>query len=107
MEPAQYSLAARDVSTVDNEIDLHIEALRADYASLSSAEKLNEQLKATDAYLQRALIAGHHRVYLIHGIGSGKLRQAIHTLLADYPHVKSFRNAFHPRYGLGATEVRF
>jgi len=96
-----------DISTVDNEVDLHIEALRKDHETLAANEKLTEQLKACDAFLQRALIAGHHHVYVIHGAGSGKLRSAIHKMLKDYPHVKSFSNAYHPRYGFGATEVRF
>lgn len=97
----------RDITTVDNEIDLHIEALRKDHESLSVPDKLKVQLKSCDEYLQRALIAGHNHVYIIHGVGSGKLRQAVHNMLKDYPHVKSFANVFHPRYGFGATEVRF
>jgi hypothetical protein len=96
-----------DATRMEDQIDLHIEALVKDHNSLSSPEKLATQLKACDAFLQKALIAGLHHVYLIHGVGSGKLRQVIHKLLAHYPHVKSFSNAYHPKYGFGATEVRF
>jgi hypothetical protein len=104
MKPAD---SVHTMASVDNEVDLHIEVLRSDHGTLSPGEKLEAQLKACDAYLQKALIAGHNSVYLIHGVGSGRLRLAIHKLLSDYPHVRSYRNAYHPRYGFGATEVRF
>ncbi|RQH21817.1 hypothetical protein D5R40_31195 [Okeania hirsuta] len=47
------------------------------------------------------------RVFVIHGVGEGKLRNAIATRLIKYPEVVSFKNEFHPRYGFGATEIIF
>jgi dsDNA-specific endonuclease/ATPase MutS2 len=47
------------------------------------------------------------RIFVIHGVGEGKLRDVISTQLMQMTEVKSFKNEFHPRYGFGATEVIF
>jgi dsDNA-specific endonuclease/ATPase MutS2 len=51
----------------------------------------------------------HHQSQLIviHGIGTGKLRDEIHDLLRLKKEVKSFVNQFHPSFGYGATEIYF
>jgi dsDNA-specific endonuclease/ATPase MutS2 len=42
---------------------------------------------------------------VIHGVGSGRLRDEIHDLLRLKREVKSFVNQYHPSYGYGATEI--
>jgi dsDNA-specific endonuclease/ATPase MutS2 len=44
---------------------------------------------------------------VIHGIGSGKLKDEIHEILKYRKDVKSFVNQYDPRFGYGATEVFF
>ena len=44
---------------------------------------------------------------VIHGVGSGKLRDEIHEILRAKRKVKSFVNRYDPRYGYGATEIFF
>ncbi|MEL6142742.1 MAG: Smr/MutS family protein [Bacteroidota bacterium] len=56
-------------------------------------------------YLMRARQLGVERVYIIHGLGEGKLKKAIHKELRQVEYVKSFNNNYHPKYGNGATEV--
>jgi dsDNA-specific endonuclease/ATPase MutS2 len=42
---------------------------------------------------------------VIHGLGSGKLRDEIHELLRHKKEVKTFVNQYHASYGYGATEI--
>jgi dsDNA-specific endonuclease/ATPase MutS2 len=44
---------------------------------------------------------------VIHGVGTGKLRDEIHEILRTKREVKSFINRYDPRYGYGATEIFF
>ncbi|RME96879.1 MAG: hypothetical protein D6772_11235, partial [Bacteroidetes bacterium] len=56
-------------------------------------------------YLDQAIRLGAERVFVIHGVGEGKLRDAIAERLRQNPQVVDFKNEYHPRYGFGATEV--
>lgn len=89
------------------EIDLHIEALRPGHGKLSNADILRIQLRHFDDYIDSAIRLGVERVFVIHGIGKGRLRDAIASRLMQIPQVRSFRNEYHARYGYGATEVIF
>ncbi|MEL6639034.1 MAG: Smr/MutS family protein, partial [Bacteroidota bacterium] len=108
---ATASSRSRDLyeyASFDSEIDLHIEELTdKDIRRLHNAEILRIQLRAFDAYLDRALSVGVDRVFVIHGLGKGKLRNEIATRLLKHPEVKTFKNDYHPNYGYGATEVIF
>ncbi len=89
------------------EIDLHIEALTDYSGSMKPADILHLQLVQFERYIDRAIRLGVDRVFVIHGLGKGRLRDAIATRLLQTPHVKTFKNEYHPRYGYGATEVIF
>jgi dsDNA-specific endonuclease/ATPase MutS2 len=88
-------------------LDLHIEKLTEDWSRMSSLEKLSIQLKTFEKYLDLAI--AHHlpSMIVIHGIGSGKLKDEIHEILKYRNDVKSFVNQYDPRFGYGATEVYF
>ena len=88
-------------------LDLHIEKLVDDWEHMSSLEKLTIQLRTFEKYLDLAV--AHHlpSMIVIHGIGSGKLKDEIHEILKYKRDVKSFINQYDPRFGYGATEVYF
>jgi hypothetical protein len=88
-------------------LDLHIEKLADDWQHMSSVEKLGLQLRTFEKYLDLAI--AHHlpSMIVIHGIGSGKLKDEIHEILKYRKDVKSFINQYDPRFGYGATEVYF
>ena len=44
-----------------------------------------------DKFLDDALVREYGRVHIVHGIGSGKLREAIQGHLKDHRWVKAFR----------------
>jgi len=91
----------------DRELDLHIEQLRENIEKLSNSEILAIQLSAFEDYMNEALRLGVPSIFVIHGVGKGKLRNEIATRLMKNPDVETFKNEFHPKYGWGATEVIF
>jgi DNA-nicking Smr family endonuclease len=58
-----------------------------------------------DAYLEAAQEAGFGEVRIIHGRGIGVQREAVRSLLARHPRVRSFSDAPPERGGWGATVV--
>ncbi len=88
-------------------VDLHIEKLTDDWMKLSNGEILDIQLSEFEKWYD--LSVAHHQssLIIIHGIGTGKLKDEIHELLKVKRDVKSFINKYHPRYGYGATEIFF
>ncbi len=87
------------------EIDLHIHALMPGYARLDKSEILRIQMKHLAAFMERGLRLGASRLFIIHGIGEGKLKDAVAEHLRSMPHVRKFKNEYHHKYGYGATEV--
>ncbi len=66
---------------------------------------VDEALAALDKYLDDAILAGRERVRIIHGKGTGVLRQAVHVYLHQHPAVRDFQIADRAAGGEGATEV--
>jgi hypothetical protein len=94
-----------DFAEFPTEIDLHIEKLITDHDSLSSAEKLKLQLQVFDEYMEQAIHLGVPKVNIIHGLGTGRLREIIKKRLDRNEYVKMSQNVYHHKYGFGATEV--
>jgi DNA mismatch repair protein MutS2 len=63
---------------------------------------LDEALPKLDKYLNDAFMAGHSQVKIIHGKGTGTLRQAVRKILDKHPLVDSYRPA---GYGEGSGGV--
>jgi len=66
---------------------------------------VDEALLKLDKYLNNAFMAGLCRVRVIHGKGTGTLRQAVAEELAKHPLVKSYRAAGYEEGGAGVTIV--
>ncbi len=88
-----------------NEVDLHIELLHENPSSLTNAEILMIQMRCFESFLAKAIRLGVVRVFVIHGVGKGKLRDTIHARLRRHSDVARFKNEYHERYGWGATEI--
>jgi DNA mismatch repair protein MutS2 len=80
-------------STITNEIDLH--GLRP-----------HDVEDALDLYLDRASIRNFKEVRIIHGNGSGILKQYVHKYLNKSEYVDHFQKASGKDGGSGATIVR-
>ena len=88
-------------------IDLHAEKLTDNWQSMSNYEILGLQLKTFEKYYELALAHMQPSMIVVHGMGTGKLRNEIHDLLRLRREVKSFVNQYHPQFGYGATEIFF
>ena len=99
-----YSLSEKKVL---KEIDLHIENLTTNPDRLKNFEKLNLQLHTLDEALEHAIDLGQQSMVIIHGVGSGALKEEVHRRLKANGHVDFFIHDWMPRYGWGATEVFF
>ena len=96
-----------EMANFASEIDLHIENLTSEYKHLSNGDILKIQLRHFDAFMDKAMRLGVERVFVVHGLGKGTLKDVIHSRLISEYSIKTFRNEYHPRYGWGATEVEF
>jgi len=64
-----------------------------------------EALPRLDQFLNDAFQAGLYRIWVVHGKGTGVLRQEVGRYLADHPLVKSYGLADKYHGGVGVTEV--
>jgi len=67
--------------------------------------RVEEALESLDQYLNDAALAGAPKVTVIHGHGSGALRDALRAQLREHPLVKSWRPGERGEGGDGATIV--
>jgi DNA-nicking Smr family endonuclease len=86
-------------------VDLHIEKILNDYKHLSNAEIIIAQLNHFEKYLDLAIAHRLNSMIIIHGIGTGKLKEEVHQSLKLNKHVNYFINQYDPRFGYGATEI--
>lgn len=107
-KPPKKKIAAHQVlekAAMPDYIDLHIEKLVADHARLEKSEILSIQLRHFERFLDKAITYNLHRIYAIHGLGTGKLKEEIEKVLRQTPEVVSYNNDYNVRFGFGATEI--
>ncbi len=68
---------------------------------------VKEGIDIADKYLDDAFLAGLLSVRILHGKGTGVLRNAIHGILKTNPHVVSYQFASPSEGGEGVTVVKF
>ncbi len=68
-------------------------------------ERVEPALERLDAYLDTALLAGRGEVRVVHGHGTGRLKQAVRAHLRGHPAVAAFRAGAANEGGDGATVV--
>ncbi len=67
--------------------------------------RVQEALQATEAFMDEAVLGNHRVVAIIHGMGTGKLRQAVHQYLKQSPLVSTYGIAQAIHGGDGKTIV--
>jgi DNA mismatch repair protein MutS2 len=67
---------------------------------------VDEALAVVDKFIDRALLENFETVTVIHGIGSGRLRDAVRDYLKEHRGVREFGTGDSPRGGLGVTVVQ-
>jgi len=94
-----------DYASFSREIDLHAEKLVNDTSEYTPAELFKIQLEVLDHYILKAIELDVDTVYIVHGLGSGRLKKAVAKYLRYKDNVKDYKNEYHERYGFGATAV--
>jgi DNA mismatch repair protein MutS2 len=67
---------------------------------------VEEALEKLDKYLDQAVVAGLHRIYVIHGKGTGTLRRILSDYLKNHSEVDSIRLGDWNEGGAGVTVVK-
>lgn len=86
------TVRSRGTSTVRTTLDLR-------------GQRFEEALIRLENYLDDAILAGHKRVEIIHGKGTGALRKGVQNYLQTHPHVTSYRMGEMNEGGSGVTIV--
>jgi len=66
---------------------------------------VDEAVLKLDKYLNDAFMAGLYQIKVVHGKGTGTLRQVVREQLAKHPLVKSYRPGEYGEGGNGVTIV--
>ncbi len=90
----------------DDFIDLHIHALfPEDWQGIPKNEILKLQVNIFHDFFSEAIQNKIKKITILHGIGTGKLRAAVHEILENSIFVEKYENELHPQFGYGATIV--
>ena len=65
-----------------------------------------DALRRLEEFLDQAYLTNRAEVRIVHGIGSGALKKAVHEYLSDSPYCAGFHQADPHRGGAGATVVQ-
>lgn len=77
---------------VKNELDLR-------------GERYEDAIQRLEKYIDDALLAGHAKVSIIHGKGTGALRKGVQNFAHDHPSISSYRNEKANEGGSGVTII--
>lgn len=88
-------------------VDLHVEKLSDKPGSLTPGEIMDLQMRTFEKFYELSVLHQQAELTIIHGVGTGRLRDEIHQILRTRKEVKSYVNRHNPRYGYGATEIYF
>ncbi len=69
-------------------------------------QRAEDALDMLDHYLEKATMTGLPFVRIIHGKGTGKLRQEVRAALKDHPHVTSYEEGGDKEGGAGVTVAK-
>lgn len=70
-------------------------------------QNVEDAIFIIDKYLDDCYLSNLPSARIVHGKGTGKLREGIHTFLRKHPHVKSFRLGTFGEGEMGVTIVEF
>ena len=111
LEPASGGAAPaapveRSRASTSNAAALQLSRARSVASSLDlRGARVDEALDALGRYLDDASLAGLDRVTIIHGLGTGALRDAVRSEAGGHPLVKEVRPGERGEGGDGATVV--
>lgn len=102
-KPKKSKPHAQNNGMLEMEINLHIEELLDNYSGMSNAEIINVQLRHFQKALDKAITGHYRKLIVIHGVGNGRLKHEVRTMLNNEE--IRYYDASYAKYGYGATEV--
>jgi DNA mismatch repair protein MutS2 len=66
---------------------------------------IDDALTRLDKYLDRVFVAGIERIRVVHGKGTGQMKNAVREVLSSHSLVKSFREGYIGEGDAGVTVV--
>ncbi|MBL0329312.1 MAG: Smr/MutS family protein [Bacteroidetes bacterium] len=102
-KPKKSKPHAQNNGMLEMEINLHIEELLDNYTGMSNAEIINVQLRYFQKALDKAITGRYRKLVVIHGVGNGRLKQEVRSIL-DSENMPYYDGSY-AKYGYGATEV--
>jgi DNA mismatch repair protein MutS2 len=69
--------------------------------------RLEDAMRQLENYLDRAFRSGAGTVTIIHGLGTGAIKEGARRLFAELPYIKTFRDGGPGQGGMGASVVEF
>jgi DNA mismatch repair protein MutS2 len=69
-------------------------------------QRADDALDALESYMERAYLAGLPWVRIIHGKGTGRLRDVVREALSQHPHVQSYEGGKRGEGGEGVTVAK-
>lgn len=86
------------------EIDLHIEEITDSHSGLTNGEIVMKQMRELRTFYQRAKSRRIRKLVIIHGVGTGVLKEEVRSFLHKQNSIDYFDADFR-EYGKGATAV--
>jgi hypothetical protein len=96
-----------ELSEFNTKLDLHAHQILDNPRDYRGDEIFMKQIEAFERYMDRAIRLGVDRIEIVHGIGTGRLRETLSQRLNQYKEVKRFENGFTTDHKFGATVVYF
>lgn len=90
----------------EDEIDLHIEELMENFSGMGKHEILITQINACRKKIDSCILNKTQKLLVIHGIGSGRLKEEVIKLVAEYEHLR-WKPASPQFHGAGAMNIFF
>ena len=112
--PSAASISSRKESSKKESTRIEIKSAKREIALPESpgmeldlrGQRADDAEFTLEHYLDAAFLAGMPFVRIIHGKGTGRLRELVRTALKDHPHVKSFEAGGDKEGGEGVTVAR-
>lgn len=101
----QPSAAIKERAEFNPVLDLHIDKIHQNPSSMRKGEILQYQMNVFDRFIEKAIKLKVQQIFIIHGVGNGRLKDEIATKLIQHSGVNTFKNEYNESYGFGATEV--
>lgn len=102
-----YSRNPTELSEFKPKLDLHAHKILDNPGDYRGDEIFMKQIEAFEKYMDQAIRLGVDRIEIVHGIGTGRLRETLSQRLKQYKEVVDFDNGFTPDHKFGATVVYF